>query len=160
MGVPFLGREPALLEERPRGRVRVEIRAEERRREAQRLRRTRLLAAIHTRAAPPHRKRDAREPGQIRDRVREFEALGLPDERDRVPLRAAAEAVIETLVGMHVERRAFFGVERAQALPGAAGLLERGHRADELDEIRRGEDVALDVVRDVVEGLRHPASRW
>ena len=154
-----LEREAAFFEERPGGLVPIEVRAEKRGRQRERLGRPRLFPAVHARAAPAHRERDAGEAREVGDGLGKLEALGLSHERDRVALGAASEAVIEALVGMHVKGRGLLAVERAQALPRAAGLLERRRGADQLDEVRRREDVVLDVVRDVVNGLRHPASR-
>ena len=48
---------------------------------------------------------------------------------------AAAEAVVELLVGTHPERRRLLVVERAAGLPLAAGLLELHAPADQLDDV-------------------------
>src|SRR5262249_44608656 len=109
-----------------------------------------LLRAIHARAASPLEERDPREAREGRDGFRVLEALGLADERDRVALRAAAEAVVEALLPVDVAGPRLLRVERAEPFPGAPRLLQRRCRADERDEVGRREDVALDVVGDVV----------
>ena len=95
--------------------------------------------------------RAAREVG---DRLGELELLGLANERDRVALGSAAEAVVETLVGVDVERGGLLAVERAEPLPGVARLLQPGDGTDERDEVGRREDVVLEVVGDLVGGVQ------
>jgi len=60
------------------------------------------------------------------DRFLEAELLVQFEELEDVAADAAAEAVEEALVRVHVERRRLFGVERTEALVGGAGLLQ-GH---------------------------------
>ncbi len=52
--------------------------------------------------------------------------------REDVTGRLAPEAVVEAAVWVHVERRGFLVVERAETLEAVAGLLERDVVADDL----------------------------
>ena len=158
-GRALLGREAALLEERPRGGMRAEARAEERRGRRERLGGARVAPAVGPGPVPPNRQRDAREAREVGDGLRKIHAFGLAHERDRVALRPAAEAVVEALVRVDVEGRRLLAVERAQTLPRLPHLLQRRRGADQRDEVRRVQDVALDVVVDVVRLVRHRASR-
>ena len=93
--------------------------------------------------------------GERLDGLGEFEPVDLAHEVDDVAARAAAEAVVEALVAVHGEGGRALVVERAEPLPGAAGLLQRGVVADDLDDVRGAAQLGEDVVVDVeVEGRR------
>ena len=77
--------------------------------------------------------------GQFVDRVEEFEAVVVHQERDRGAVRAAAEAVVELLGRRHGERGRAFVVERTARGIFAALLLQRNARADDLDDVRSRE---------------------
>ena len=70
-------------------------------------------------------------------RLDEVEVVHLPHERDRVTRRLAAEAPVQTHLGVHVERRGLLLVERAQAAVAGADLLQRQVLADERDDVGR-----------------------
>ena len=123
--LPLLRRDAAALEDRPRRRVPRELLAEESRGGQERLGGARLLRPVGAGAGAAERERDPRATGEVGDRLRELELLGLADEGDRVPLRPAAEAVVEALVRVDVERRRLLAVERAEPLPGVPRLLQR-----------------------------------
>src|SRR5690606_41232834 len=53
---------------------------------------------------------------------------------DDVPVRLAAEAVIEAFLVVHVERGRLLAMERAASLPFAAGLLQLGRAPDHAGE--------------------------
>ena len=60
-------------------------------------------------------------PARAREQARgvgKRQVLELLDEPDRVAALAAAEALVEAAIGMHVERRRLLTVERAQARRG------------------------------------------
>jgi len=66
----------------------------------------------------------------------EAELLGLTDEADGVAGFAAAEALEEALVGIDVEGRGLFVVERTKPLePGAAGLAEGDDPGNHIGEV-------------------------
>ena len=98
-------------------------------------------AAGLARALRLARQLQARALREIRDRVEESELLVLHEKADHGAVRAAAEAVIELLVGAHPERRRFLGVERAAGLVFAPGFLERHARADDFDDIGACDDL-------------------
>src|SRR5712692_8814507 len=81
---------------------------------------------------------DARLAGELLGGLAEALAVELHDELDRVPGRAAAEAVEDPLVRHHVEAGRLLAVERAQPLPVAARLLEADpalHHRDHVDAV-------------------------
>src|SRR6266849_1399226 len=81
---------------------------------------------------------DARLAGELLGGLAEALAVELHDELDRVPGRAAAEAVEDPLVRDHVEAGRLLAVERAQPLPVAARLLEPDpalHHRDHVDAV-------------------------
>ncbi len=80
------------------------------------------------------------------DGLGELEVVVGHQEADRGAVRAAAEAVIETLRGAHRERRRFLAVERAQTFVVAAGALQRHARADDLDDIGAGDQLVDEVL--------------
>ncbi|MNQ42737.1 hypothetical protein D3C85_564450 [compost metagenome] len=57
------------------------------------------------------------------------------DEAEGVAAGAAAEAVIELLVGADAERRSLFLVERAAGSVIFAGLFQLQARADHIDDV-------------------------
>jgi hypothetical protein len=61
---------------------------------------------------------------QLLDRLDERQPALVGQEADRIAMRAAAEAVIKTLVVVDRERRGLFLVERTTRLPLAPGLLQ------------------------------------
>ena len=58
--------------------------------------------------------------GQLLDRVHELQAGVIDHPADRIAMRAAAEAVVELLLVIHIETRGLLVVERAAPLPLAA----------------------------------------
>jgi hypothetical protein len=70
------------------------------------------------------------------DRLGEARALAQHEELEDVAALAAAEAVEDRRLLPHVEGRALLLVERAQALPGAAHLLERDVVGDHPHDVR------------------------
>ena len=85
--------------------------------------------------------RDAEAPRQRLDRLGEARALAQHHELEDVAALAAAEAVEDGRLLAHVERRALLLVERAQALPRGAGLLERHVLGDHLHDVRHAAHV-------------------
>ena len=71
----------------------------------------------------------------------EVELLGLPDERDHVALRPAAEAVVELVHGVDREARRPLLVERAAAHVARAGLAQLSALGDDGDHVRCGLDL-------------------
>src|SRR6185503_2642534 len=67
----------------------------------------------------------------------EVEALGLLNELERVAALAAAEAVVELLVGVHRERGRPLVVERAQPGPSRPDPAEVGLLGDEVHHVHR-----------------------
>jgi len=78
---------------------------------------------------------DAEALAQRLDGLGEIELFGFADERDDVAGLAAAEALVETLVGIDVEGRRFFVVEGAEALEAGAGLAEGRDPAHHIDDV-------------------------
>ena len=71
------------------------------------------------------------------------ELLGLAHEGDEVAGFAAAEALEEALVGIHIERRRLLVVERAQALqPAGAGLFQGDDPRNDIREVHAQLQVA------------------
>src|SRR4029078_9365056 len=66
------------------------------------------------------------------------------EETERVPVRAAAEAVVELLRGADGERRRLFVVERAQAEVVGHSLLELHVARDDVDDVDANEEVLLE----------------
>ena len=62
-------------------------------------------------------------PGEDLDRLHEADVLGLAHEADRIALRMAAEAVVEALLVVDVERGGLFLVERARRPHVALALV-------------------------------------
>jgi len=87
--------------------------------------------------------------GQLLDRVEELEAVVVHQEADRGAVRAAAEAVVELLGRRDGERRRALVVEGTARGVLPALPLQRHARADDLDDIRPGQQV-------VDEGVRNP----
>ena len=65
----------------------------------------------------------------------ERELFGFADKGDDIAGFAAAEALVETLVGIDVERRGFLVVERAEAFETRAGFAEGGDPAHDIDDV-------------------------
>ena len=82
---------------------------------------------------------------QLLDRADEVEVLDLADEGDDVTLRAAAEAVVELLLGVDGERARLLAVEGAEADPAAADPLQGDVLADDRHDVGGGPH-ARDVV--------------
>jgi hypothetical protein len=87
------------------------------------------------------RQLDSRALRQIRHRIEKSQLLVLHQEADHRAVRAAAETVIELLVGTDPERRRFFVVKRAAGLEFAARFLQRHPRADDLHDIGSRDDL-------------------
>ena len=83
----------------------------------------------------------ARALREIRHGVDELHLLVLHEKADHRAMRAAAEAVIELLVGADPERGRFLVVEGAAGLEFAPRFLQRNPRADDLDDIRARDDL-------------------
>ena len=98
---------------------------------------------------------DAGLVGQAADGVDEVEVLDGPHETDGVALGLAAEAVVEAVLGVDAERWGLLPVERAQALPPAAHLLECGVLTDQGDDVGLGPDP-----RHVLVGDAHGSRRY
>jgi hypothetical protein len=94
-----------------------------------------LAGARARRVAPLARHLEAESRREFLDRVRKRQLVVLHEEAERRAVRAAAEAVVELLVGAHPERGRLLVVERAAGLPLAAGLLELHAAADQLDDV-------------------------
>ena len=86
--------------------------------------------------------------GEAFDRLDETHVIVFHQETDRGAVRAAAEAVVETLGGTHRKRRRLFIVERAAGLELAARLLELHAATDDLDDIRAGNQVVDKILGD------------
>jgi hypothetical protein len=103
-----------------------------------------VLAFGRLRVVALFRHRDPGIAGQYLDRLDERDILDLLDEGDRIALRLAAEAVIEPLAVIDMERRRLFLMERARcpeiSLGGVRLALVPQHLAP--DDIREGQPVA------------------
>ena len=86
--------------------------------------------------------------GQELHRLLELERLGLLDELEGVAALAAAEAVVELLLGVHGERRRALVVERAQPGPARADPPQVGLLADQVDHVHRVPDAVDRVLRE------------
>jgi hypothetical protein len=86
--------------------------------------------------------------GEFVDRVEEFEAVVVDQERDRGAVRAAAEAVVELLGRRNGEARRALIVERAARREFLALALERHARGDHLDDVGAREQVVDESVGD------------
>jgi hypothetical protein len=69
------------------------------------------------------------------------------EESEHRAVLAAAEAVVELLVGAHPEGRGFLVVERAAGLVLAPGLLQLHARADDLHDVGAGDEFVDEVLR-------------
>src|SRR5262249_2749100 len=92
---------------------------------------------------------DSEARGERLDGLGEVQPVDLAHEVDDVASRTATEAVVEALVAVDREGRRALVVERAEALPGPAGLLQAGVLADDLDDVGRRTQLREDVVVDV-----------
>ncbi len=70
------------------------------------------------------------------------------EKSDRGAVHAAAEAVIELLVGHDVERRRLLAVKRAAGFEFLAGFFERHAAADQLDDVGAGDQLVDEVLWD------------
>src|SRR5690606_38419323 len=84
----------------------------------------------------PHLHPGARR--HVLHRLHEIEPLPLDQKREDVTRFPASEALVEALVGHHVEARCALLVERAVRLVLPAGLLEWHELADDVDDIGSG----------------------
>src|SRR5690606_399437 len=84
------------------------------------------------------------------DRLGKVQVVVVHDEAERVAACAAAEAVVELLVGADAERRGLFLVERAAGRVVLAGLFQLDTRTHHLDDVGAVEQI-------VNEGLRYQA---
>ena len=91
--------------------------------------------------------RDAGPVGQEPHGVDEVEVVHGPDEADGVARLLATEAVVHPVLGVDAEGRRLLGVERAQAAPAPAHLLEQGVLADEGDDVGGRPDLSDLLVR-------------
>src|SRR5262249_48644818 len=83
---------------------------------------------------------DGEPVGEPLDGAHEVEALRLPNERDRVPTRLAAEAVVRPALRRDRERRRLLLVERAQPRVARAHFSQPRAGLDEDDDVRGGLD--------------------
>ena len=90
--------------------------------------------------------------GQFLDRVEELEAVVVHQEADGGAVRAAAEAVVELLVGRDGEAGRALVVEGAARRVLAALALERHSRADHLDDVGACQQVVDEGVGDAGHG--------
>ena len=88
--------------------------------------------------------------GQGFDCLDEVQTVVLHQKSERRTRSLAPEAVVELLVGHHVERRRLLLVERAAGLETPAGFLQRDARIDDIDDVCPVEQI-------VYEGLRNAA---
>ena len=88
--------------------------------------------------------------GQQAHRIDEVEVFGLADKGDGVPRCLAPKAVVKPLFGVDAERRALFGVERAQSAPAAPDALEGCVFSNERHDVGGGSDLG-----DVLVGNGH-----
>src|SRR5690606_16857010 len=79
---------------------------------------------------------DAHAPCQFLDRDREVETLVFHEESEGGAVRAAAEAVVETLLRADREGGGLFGVERAARLVFPTGARQGHARAHDLHDVR------------------------
>ena len=91
--------------------------------------------------------RDAGPVGQEPHRVDEVEVVHGPHEADGVARLLAAEAVVHPVLGVDAERRGLLGMERAEAAPAPAHLLEQGVLADECHDVGGRADLSDLLVR-------------
>ena len=89
------------------------------------------------------------------DGVRKIDVLALHDERDHIPVFAAAEAVIPLPLRIDDERRRFLVMERTARLEVASHLLERNIRIDHIHNV----GLKADLVNDLLWNVRHFISR-
>src|SRR5258708_18520249 len=73
--------------------------------------------------------------------LEEGDAFQLHHELEDVAARAAPEAFIKLVNGIHSERRRLLGMERAQADVAGAGLFDAHVFADEADDVHRRLDL-------------------
>ena len=81
-------------------------------------------------------------------RLREFQAIEVHHEAERVAASAATKAVVELFVRADAERGRLFVMERAQRGVVLAGLLQFQARANRLDNVGTGEQVVNEALRD------------
>jgi hypothetical protein len=86
--------------------------------------------------------------GQAFHCLDEVQLVDLAHEGDDVALGAAAEAVVEALLGVEGERRRLLGVERAQSGPAGADLAQRHLFAGDGLEVGLGSDPGHVLLRD------------
>ena len=91
--------------------------------------------------------------GQFLHRLREGHVVVLHEEAEHGAVRAAAEAVIELLVGAHPEGGGLLVVERAAGAVLAAGLLQRHAPADDLHDVGAGDQLVDEVLGDACQVL-------
>jgi hypothetical protein len=105
---------------------------------------------------------DAGPAGQTLDCFHERQVLEVTHEADHVSAGTTAEAVVHAELGVDGERRALLGVERAEALPLTADLLEADVLARQPDEVGRGPHPRHVLVDDAhaVEGTSPVRARW
>ena len=77
----------------------------------------------------------------------EVQAQTLHDEGEDVAGLAAAEALVEPLLGADRKRRCLLVMKRAQALVVTAGLLQAHACADHVEQIRAGDDLVDECLR-------------
>ena len=85
--------------------------------------------------------------GQALDRLNEAHVIEFHQEANRRAVRAAAEAVIETLARADGKRRRFFVMKRAAGLEFAARFLELHAPANDLDDVGAGDQIVDEILR-------------
>jgi len=79
--------------------------------------------------------------GQVLDSLGEIQVVVVHEKAEGIAAGAAAEAVIELLVGADAERRGFLFVERAAGGVVLAGLFQLHARADHVDDVGAVQEV-------------------
>ena len=87
-----------------------------------------------------------RTPGEFFHGLNEAEVVVFHEEADGGAMRAATEAVIELLYGVHVKRRGFFVVEGAAALRFAPAAFQCDARTHHFDNVDAGEELVNEML--------------
>src|SRR5574339_902136 len=86
--------------------------------------------------------------GQLLDRLDEIEMVVLHQKTDSCTVRAATEAMIELLGGTDAEGGGLLVVKRAAGDVIAPSLFQGDACVNDLDDIRAGEEIIDEVLRD------------
>ena len=112
-------------------------------------------------AASPFLARDleADGAGEVLHRLREVDVLVVHQEAEGIAAGAAAEAVVELLLGVHREGRRLLVVEGAAGAVVLAGLLQLHPAVDHVDDVDPLEQVVQEVLR-YAAGHQRGTGRW